>query len=281
MISIRKVVKSIFLSFLLIALLASTCLGNEASSKENPIIICTTSILADFTREISMEYIQVKEIVPAGMCPAHYDIKPSDIYAVSKATIVFSHGFEPWLQNLIESSGNKTTQIIRVKGPWNPPSLAVKKIEMINESLCNSIPEKAEYFNKNATDLIKTIHTNSKQIIEEANNLQVSKIKVICNEFQKDFVNWLGFNVIATYPPPEMISTKQFLKLLVKGKTENITLIIDNLQSGTEFGSKLAFDLGATQIILSNFPGATLETDNYVKLIKYNATQLFNGIKGK
>ena len=281
MISIRKVVKSILLSFLLIALLASTCLGNEAGSKEKSIIVCTTSILADFTREVGKEYIQVKEIVPAGMCPAHYDIKPSDIYTVSKATIIFSHGFEPWLQNLIESSGNKTTQIIRVKGPWNPPSLAVAKIEMINESLCNNIPEKAEYFNKSATDLIKTIHTNSKQIIEEANNLQVSKIKVICNEFQKDFVSWLGFNVIATYPSPEMISTKQFLKLLLKGKTENITLIIDNLQSGTEFGSKLAFDLGATQIVLSNFPGATPETDSYVKLIKYNATQLFNGITGK
>ena len=281
MISIRKVVKSILLSFLLIALLASTCLGNEAGSKEKSIIVCTTSILADFTREVGKEYIQVKEIVPAGMCPAHYDIKPSDIYTVSKATIIFSHGFEPWLQNLIESSGNKTTQIIRVKGPWNPPSLAIAKIEMINESLCNNIPEKAEYFNKSATDLIKTIHTNSKQIIEEANNLQVSKIKVICNEFQKDFVSWLGFNVIATYPSPEMISTKQFLKLLLKGKTENITLIIDNLQSGTEFGSKLAFDLGATQIVLSNFPGATPETDSYVKLIKYNATQLFNGITGK
>ncbi|GAG61394.1 unnamed protein product [marine sediment metagenome] len=103
---------------------------------------------------------------------------------------------------------------------------------MINESLCNNIPEKAEYFNKNATDLIKTIHTNSKQIIEEANNLQVSKIKVICNKFQKDFVDWLGFNVIATYPPPEMISIKQFLKLLLKGKTENVVLIIDNLQKG-------------------------------------------------
>ncbi|MBU4350221.1 metal ABC transporter substrate-binding protein [bacterium] len=281
MISIRKVVKSILLSFLLIALLASTCLGNEAGSKEKSIIVCTTSILADFTREVGKEYIQVKEIVPAGMCPAHYDIKPSDIYTVSKATIIFSHGFEPWLQNLVESSGNKTTQIIRVKGPWNPPSLAVAKIEMINESLCNNIPEKAEYFNKSATDLIKTIHTNSKQIIEEASNLQVSKIKVICNEFQKDFVSWLGFNVIATYPSPEMISTKQFLKLLLKGKTENITLIIDNLQSGTEFGSKLAFDLGATQIVLSNFPGATPETDSYVKLIKYNATQLFNGIKVK
>lgn len=281
MISIRKVVKNIFLTCLLIALLASTCLGNEAGSKEKSIIVCTTSILADFTREVGKEYIKVKEIVPAGMCPAHYDIKPSDIYTVSKATIIFSHGFEPWLQNLVESSGNKTTQIIIVKGPWNPPSLAVAKIEMINESLCNNIPEKAEYFNKNATDLIKTIHTNSKQIIEEANNLQVSKIKVICNEFQKDFVNWLGFNVIATYPPPEMISTKQFLKLLLKGKTENVALIIDNLQSGTEFGSKLAFDLGATQIVLSNFPGATPETDSYVKLIKYNATQLFNGIKVK
>lgn len=281
MISIRKVVKSILLSFLLIALLASTCLGNEAGSKEKSIIVCTTSILADFTREVGKEYIQVKEIVPAGMCPAHYDIKPSDIYTVSKATIIFSHGFEPWLQNLVESSGNKTTQIIRVKGPWNPPSLAVAKIEMINESLCNNIPEKAKYFNKNATDLIKTIHNNSKQIIEEASNLQVSKIKVICNEFQKDFVNWLGFNVIATYPPPEMISIKQFLKLLLKGKTENVVLIIDNLQSETEFGSKLAFDLGATQIILSNFPGAIPGTDSYANLIMYNATQLFNGIKVK
>ncbi len=127
--------------------------------------------------------------------------------------------------------------------------------------------------------IIKSINDTAKALKEEAEYLEVEQIKVICMKWQEGFVKWLGFNVVATYLPPERISVKQTLEFIKKGKEESVVLIIDNLQSGTEFGAKLASEVGAFQVILSNFPGAIPETENYIRLIEHNARQLLDVIK--
>jgi hypothetical protein len=57
-----------------------------------------------------------------------------------------------------------------------------------------------------------------------------------------------------------------------------ICAIIDNLQSGTEFGANIASKSGSTHLIFTNFPGAIPNTDTYIDMIKYNNQQLINGI---
>jgi hypothetical protein len=57
-------------------------------------------------------------------------------------------------------------------------------------------------------------------------------------QWQKGFVEFLGFKVLVTYPPPEMVSAKKYEEILKNGT--GAKLVIDNLQSGTEFGEKIA-----------------------------------------
>jgi zinc transport system substrate-binding protein len=115
----------------------------------------------------------------------------------------------------------------------------------------------------------------------KADQLNVSQFKVIASFHQASFVEWLGFDIITTYPSPETISTKQFLELLLIGKREKVDLIVDNLQSGTDFGAKLASDLNSTQAILTNFPGLIPQTESLAEMLSYNAEQLFNTIEVK
>ena len=97
--------------------------------------------------------------------------------------------------------------------------------------------------------------------------------------WQRSFVEWMGLNVVGGFPPPERISLKKAQKLVNLGKKEKVKLIIDNLQSGTNFGYNLAQDIGARQVIFTNFPGAVAGTETYEKMIMYNANELFNEIK--
>ncbi len=275
----KRILVGVLVGLLLIGAFVGGSFGDEAVEQEKLLVICTTNVLGDFVGEVGKDRIEIHTIVSGGTCPSHYDIKPSDAYAVSKASLVFFHGIEPWLENLLQASGNEEAQIVEVKGPWNPPSLAIEKIEVVKEALSQYEPQNAPYFKENAVGIIKSINDTAKALKEEAEYLEVEQIKVICMKWQEGFVKWLGFNVVATYLPPERVSMKQTLELIKKGKEENVTLIIDNLQSGTEFGAKLASEVGATQVILSNFPGAIPETENYVRLIEYNARQLLDVIK--
>jgi len=277
----KRILVGVLMGMFLIGAFSGEVFANKTGNQEKSIVVCTTSVLGDFAREVGGDRIEVETIVSTGMCPAHFDIKPSDVYAVSKASLIFFHGIEPWLENLVQASGNEGVQKIRIKGAWNFPAAALKKVELITKALSEYEPENAAYFEENADGIIKSINETAKRLKEEAERLKVGQIKVICMKWQEDFVKWLGFNVVATYLPPERLSLKQTLELVKKGKEENIAVVVDNLQSGTKFGAKLASEVGATQVILSNFPGAIPGTKSYVKLIEYNAGQLFDAIKEK
>lgn len=275
----KKIVVSVLMSIFLMGAFVESSFENQTANQEKSIVVCTTSVLADFVKEVGGDCVEVRTIVPAGVCPAHYDIKPENVYAISKAKLVFFHGIEPWLENLIQNSENEKVQKIQIKGEWDSPASKIEKIELIKEAFVKHEPHNAPYFKKNATDIITLINKTANRLKEEADHLQVNQIKVICVKWQEGFVKWLGFNIVATYMSPETLSMKQTLELIKKGKEERVALIIDNLQSGTNFGAKLASELGATQIILSNFPRAIPGTESHVKLIEYNARQLLDAVK--
>ena len=57
-----------------------------------------------------------------------------------------------------------------------------------------------------------------------------------------------------------------------------IFAIIDNLQSGTDFGARIASESGASHIVLTNFPKVFPGIDTYLDMIIYNTEQIVNGI---
>jgi len=264
--------------FLLVGGFSSGVLSNETQS-EKKVVLTTTSILADFTSRIGKDKLKVVSIISPGVCPAHYDLKPSDIDAALKAKVIFYHGFEPWLEKLVESTGAPEEKMVVLKGGWHPFFKAIELVEKIQEELSRIDPEGASYYERNKDEIVQSIRETAEKIKQEAQKLNISKYKVICMLWQKSFVEWMGLNVVGGFPPPERISLKKAQKLVNLGKKEKVKLIIDNLQSGTNFGYNLAQDIGARQVIFTNFPGAVAGTETYEKMIMYNANELFNEIK--
>ena len=90
------------------------------------------------------------------------------------------------------------------------------------------------------------------------------------------FIESAGFNVVATYNPPETLSAGDITALLKTARTEDVALIVDNLQIDTEFGEGIASQVGAEHVVLTNFPDAIPNTETLSKMLRYNAEQLFD-----
>lgn len=251
-------------------------LGQE---QEKPLVIATTAILADFAEAVGGELIEVYTITPSGICPAHYDLRPSDIRAVAQASLVLYHGFEPWLEDLIASSGNTEVKRVQVKGPWNIPPKAVEIVGKIAEALSEVDPADAEYFQSSSQSYQGEITTVAEELQAEAGELGVDEAKAIVMQWQEGFVGWLGFDIVATYPPPEMLSLKEVDELIQIGREQGVALVIDNLQSGIDFGARLAFEVSAVHVVLTNFPGAIPHTATYLEMLRYNAERLFEALR--
>jgi len=261
----------------LIQLLPAVNLANSDQSK--PVVVCTTTILSSFAEEIGGEYVTVEAIVPPGVCPAHYDVTPSAVYLVGNASLILYSGFEPWLESLIEASGNTNVTRVQVGGPWHPYTSALTYVRKVRDALISIMPEHSEYFEARAAQVEAEINSTASEILANASLLKVDEVKVICMQWQKAFVEWMGFNVIATYGPPERLSAKEIMELTTEAEKDGVVLIIDNLPSGYTFGAKLASDVGAQHVVLTNFPGAIPNTETYAKMIRYNAMQLFEAVR--
>ena len=104
----------ILIGMIFMIVIPTNVTAEETNSDIN--IICTNSVLADFAENIAPENSTIDYIMPAGACPAHFDTKPSDVDKIINADVVISLGWEPWLEALLNKSGNEDyKQIICAK----------------------------------------------------------------------------------------------------------------------------------------------------------------------
>lgn len=247
-------------------------------AQEKPTVVATTEILGDFVRKVAEDRVELIVLIPGGMCPAHYDIRPSDVAAVARAALVLHHGFEPWMENLVTSSGSKAL-VVKTGDDWNVPPNAIQQVGIVRDTLEKILPKDASAIQQNALAFQRRIEELAGKLLARAQQLNVHEAKVISQAFQAKFVSWLGFNVVGTYPPPERVSAQLFLQLVQLGREQKVALVVDNLQSGVGLGSRLAFEIGAINVVLTNFPGAVPNTRDYLEVIAHNGTQMFDALE--
>jgi ABC-type Zn uptake system ZnuABC Zn-binding protein ZnuA len=273
--------KNMLFSVLIMVILSSCFTLQSQAEDTTTTIVCTNSILADFTSNILTDNVTIEYIMPAGVCPAHFDTSPSDVSLITSADIIISLGWEPWLESLLESSGNTDVKQIKCSqlGEWNIPSGAMKYVEKIRDEISLLLPEYNDTIQANTQAYLTEINGTAEYLQSIIiSNGSVGK-EVICMQWQKDFVEWLDLNVSYSYASPESLSVQDELDIINAASSGDICAVIDNLQSGTDFGARIASESGASHIIFTNFPDAIPGTDTYLEMIIYNTNQLTEGIE--
>ena len=69
-------------------------MGKSVDAGEKPLVVCSTTVLGSIVQELAGDSVDVQVIASPSICPGHYDVKPSDVYAVGEADLIFYHGFE-------------------------------------------------------------------------------------------------------------------------------------------------------------------------------------------
>ena len=87
-------------------LLLAFCLPLSLSAAEKPRVVTSFSILADMTRAVGGEHIQLNNLVGPDSDAHTYETTPDDARAVRQAQLVVENGlgFEPWLDRLVKST---------------------------------------------------------------------------------------------------------------------------------------------------------------------------------
>jgi len=261
---------------LILTLMFLSIIVTEAQdTTEKPIIVCTTSAVGNIVEAFLGDTADVVVLVQPGLCPADFDMKPSHIHAVSNAKILFKQNIqgEFWLEGLIEAAGNPELIQVAIPGAYNTPAGAKNYINWVGGNLSQILDIDLD---SKISEMLTDVDEVSIWMTSQAETLEASKVNVICMNWLQTFIESAGFNVVATYNPPETLSTGDITALLETAQTEDVALVVDNLQIDVEFGAEIASEVGAEHVVLTNFPGAIPGTENLPKMFRYNAEQLFN-----
>ncbi len=242
-----------------------------------PVIVATHAVLGEFASIVGGDEIVVETLIPSGFCPAHYDLAPSDLASVAHAQLLIYSGLEPWLDTLCAAVGSDAS-ILQLPGEWNTPHTATVKLNGIADRLSVLFPEEASTFASRALSYENELEQLDIELTARAAELGSEDIRVICVAWQAELVEWLGFDVTAMYGRTEDLSLRDLVDLTQIGRDANVTLVVDNLQSGVQFGAKLAREIGAVHVVLSNFPGALPNTATFLDLLRANADALFTAM---
>ena len=242
-----------------------------------PQVVATHSVLGELAAIVGGNLIEVKTIIPSGFCPGHYDLSPGDYASMIDADLVLYSGIEPWVEQLVDQA--KEGSLVQLGGSWSTPSAAIEKTSAIAGLLSERLPEGAQTLSENASIYTEKLEEVRTALSERAAALNVTEIPVVCMQWQTDFVSWLGFHTAVTYGMPESLSLRDLVDLADAGLAADAQLVIDNLQSGINFGAKLAREIAAVHVVLSNYPGALPKTATLIDLFERNAEALFTAIE--
>jgi len=260
--------------------------GCSPATTSNLKVVTSTSLLASIVERVGGGMVEVVNIIPPAQCPGHFDVKPGDIQKLADADLFLLHGWqgEKFSQELIDSANNPDLTVVTLDIPSNPqsnwmtPSVQQEATDKVAAALSQVDAENGGDYQSSAAEYKGIIKAKEAEIQARLAGENLSSVNVICSGMQAAFLNWVGLNVVTFYGRPDSLTLQVIKELVDKGRAENVTLIIDNLQSGQDTGAGIAEELGCQRVILSNFPGGFDDTETWEKAIDRNVELLLEAI---
>jgi len=278
----RKILIGLLIAALVGVVVMVLVLAQQAHPSAD--IVAGSSFITNIIQDVANNKVEPRTLIPPGVCPGHYDVKPSDIEALANSKALFIHNYQQNYENVtgaIEAAENPDLiiTVLNVTGNWMVPAVQAEAVDKIAQALGEIDPENDAYYQERAADRKQAILAYGEQVKNTFQQAGVDGVKVICAEIQAGFVRWAGFDVVATYGRPEELSPADRGQLITEAEQTGVALIIDNLQSGaTTLGESMGQDIEAIPVTISNFPGGLENTETWEKAIDKNVDLLLEAL---
>jgi len=229
-------------------------LGCAQSKTGRVPVVASTALIGTIVQAIGGDRFAVTTIAPAGLCPGHFDLKPSDVAVASNARLILNHGWEAWVPSLdkaiVPPGPRKVT--LATQGNWMIPEVQKQAAAEIAALLEELDTARADTYRLAVEHYQAGVDSAAAQA--RASLADKALPAVIASGQQAPFLAWMGFRVVATYGRAEDFTAQEMTRLARVALDSGVGLIVDNLQSGPATGKPLAEALNVRHVTLTNFP---------------------------
>lgn len=290
-----------FLSFwILLVFIISAC-GQNASSvgTPDPVILTSTTFLADITRNIAGDRVTVESILPVGADPHSYQPTPRDMARIadSDLLIINGAGYEHFLESLLENAGGER-EVVEASagvGPekealdphmWLDPNNVIIYVENIREGLTHFDPDGAAVYQSNADAYVAELKSLDSWITQQVSSIPVEKRLLVTNHeslgyFAERYEFSITGTLIESFSSGASPSAGQMANLIDQIKSSGAPAIFLDSSDNESLAKQIADETGVRVVtglhLESLTDGAPAAT--YIDMMMHNVTLIVDALK--
>ena len=303
-----------FLVLLLLAFVGLAACSSQKSSTDTGSsklnVVATNSIIADITKNIAGDKINLHSIVPVGQDPHEYEPLPEDVKKTSQADLIFYNGINletggnAWFTKLVENAKKKENKdyyavsegvdVIYLEGQsekgkedphaWLNLENGIIYAQNIAKRLSEKDPANKETYEKNLKAYVEKLSALDKEAKEKFNNIPEEKKMIVTSEGCFKYFS-KAYNVPSAYIweiNTEEEGTPDQIKTLVEKlrKTKVPSLFVESSVDDRPMKT-VSKDTNIpiyAKIFTDSVAEEGEEGDSYYSMMKYNLEKIAEGL---
>ncbi|EEY79632.1 MULTISPECIES: metal ABC transporter substrate-binding lipoprotein/adhesin ScaA [Streptococcus] len=303
-----------FLVLLLLAFVGLAACSSQKSSTDSSSsklnVVATNSIIADITKNIAGDKINLHSIVPVGQDPHEYEPLPEDVKKTSKADLIFYNGINletggnAWFTKLVENAQKKENKdyyavsegvdVIYLEGQnekgkedphaWLNLENGIIYAQNIAKRLIEKDPDNKATYEKNLKAYVEKLTALDKEAKEKFNNIPEEKKMIVTSEGCFKYFS-KAYNVPSAYIweiNTEEEGTPDQIKSLVEKlrKTKVPSLFVESSVDDRPMKT-VSKDTNIpiyAKIFTDSIAEKGEEGDSYYNMMKYNLDKISEGL---
>jgi len=262
------------IAFAALALALAGC--RPSSSTAGPEIATTTSYLEAAARDLLGDHLTVLRLTEPGTCPGHFDIRPSQVARLRRCRALLRFDFQQSLDPKLAGTGANAPRIAPVTlstGKSRPDSYLSACRQIADHLVALDLLPHAE-----ATRRLQTIAARldalARQATQRVAQARLVGLPVIASSHQRDFCEWLGLDVVASFRPADTASIGEIQEAIDAGTLQQVRLVVANLPEGRRTADALAGRLKTPVAVFENFPALRHGSVSFDAMLQTNVAAL-------
>jgi ABC-type Zn uptake system ZnuABC Zn-binding protein ZnuA len=302
-----------FTLLIIIFLLTACQPGSPSPAPSGPAatlkVLAIESFLADITRNVTGNRLQVDSLIPTGLDPHAFEPTPHDLTLIAdcRVLVVNGGGLEEWLQKTLSSSGSQAQVIeasagLATRSPhpgepaldhsgdphfWLDPNNVIRYVENIRDGLSQADPDGKTLYSSNAAVYIQKLKDLDGQIQQQVATIPPERRLLVTNhESFGYFADRYGFKVVGTIIPSATTgaspSAQQLAQLVDAIRQTGAPAIFLETGANPQLAQQIAAETGV-RVVTDLYSHSLTPPDGpaptYIDMMKNNVQAIVGALK--
>lgn len=260
--------------FFLLAMASPGC--EKSSPPDGPAVAASNSLLECAAKELLGADAPVLRLARPGMCPGHFDIRPSQVQQLRGCRVLLRMDFQQAMDAKLSGAADAGLTIVPVHIPGGlcePESFFIAC-----QQTADALVDVGLLTKEKAAERLRHIECRMKKLSVQCQKEMgpLENTPVLCSVHQEAFCKWLGLDVAATFRGSDVESIKRLDDALHVAKEKGVRLIVANRPEGRRCAEFLAERLAAKVAVFDNFPALNDGQNSFDDMVRANVIAILN-----